>query len=319
MTQDVGRRKMAVAALSVLSNTALVVLKLIVGLMIGSVSIISEAIHSGVDLLAAIIAFAAVRVSGRQPDEEHPFGHGKWENISGTVEALLIFLAAGWIIYEAIHKLVKPVELAAVDWGVVVMLISVLANTIISTKLFRVGRETDSIALQADAWHLRTDVYTSLGVMIGLAAIWVGKRLGPGLDLQWVDPLAAIVVALLIVRAAWHLTAESVRGLLDTRLSREDEGWIRTYLQGVHDDVRGFHHLRTRKSGASRFIEMHLMVPATMSVDEAHGINDLVTAGIREHFPDSRVMIHIEPCDGDCSPSCRAGCRQPQYAGKNAE
>jgi cation diffusion facilitator family transporter len=149
--RSVLQRKTAVAILSVVSNSVLVILKLVVGISIGAVSIISEALHSAVDLLAAIIALAAVRISGRQADEDHPYGHGKYENISGAVEALLIFVAAAWITYEAIHKLMKPAPLAAVGWGIIVMLVSAVANTIVSARLFKVGRETDSLALQADA------------------------------------------------------------------------------------------------------------------------------------------------------------------------
>src|SRR5512136_1708331 len=147
---DAQRQKSAVAWLSVISNTALVTGKLIIGLLIGSVSVISEAIHSGVDLLAAVIALFAVKTSHRVADEDHPFGHGKVENISGTIEALLIFLAAGWIIYEAAHKLIRPEPLEAVGWGVGVMLVSSIANIVVSQMLFKVGRETDSMALQAD-------------------------------------------------------------------------------------------------------------------------------------------------------------------------
>ena len=149
------KQKSNVALLSVISNTSLVILKLIVGVMIGSVSVISEAIHSGVDLLAAIIALFAVRKSAKPADEDHPFGHDKVENISGTVEALLIFLAAGWIIFEAVKKLIEPEPLDEAGWGIAVMLLSVAANIFVSKKLFSVGEETDSVALKADAWHLR--------------------------------------------------------------------------------------------------------------------------------------------------------------------
>src|SRR5512137_1693635 len=141
--KDVDKRKASVARLSVISNTTLVLLKLAVGLAIGSVSVISEAIHSGVDLLAAIIALFAVRISGKPADQHHPFGHGKVENVSGTVEALLIFIAASWIIYEAVKKLINPQPLEEVGWGVVVMLVSAIANIIVSKMLFKVGRETD--------------------------------------------------------------------------------------------------------------------------------------------------------------------------------
>lgn len=195
---------------------------MLVGLSIGSVAVISEAIHSAVDLLAALIALFAVHTSAKPADVDHPFGHGKVENISGALEALLIFLAAGWIIYEAVPKLTHPAgESIQVGWGILVMLFSSVVNMLISQRLFIVGKKTDSIALQSDAWHLRTDVYTSAGVMLGLSIIWLGGKLFPAIDLHWVDPLAALVVALLIIKAAWKLTSEAVRDLLDSRLPEE--------------------------------------------------------------------------------------------------
>jgi cation diffusion facilitator family transporter len=158
-------KKVGVAAVSVAANVALIIVKVVVGVLMGSVAVISEAIHSGVDLLAAVIALLAVRASSQKADERHPYGHGKYENISGTVEALLIFGAAAWIIYEAVHKLIHPQEIEMAAWGAGVMLVSVIVNLVVGQRLFKVGKQTDSVALQADAWHHRTDVYTSAGVM----------------------------------------------------------------------------------------------------------------------------------------------------------
>ncbi len=313
------QKKTRVALLSVASNTTLVVLKLVVGIMIGSVSVISEAIHSGVDLLAAVIAYIAVRVSGKPADEEHPFGHGKYENVSGTVEALLIFVAAIWIIYEAIKKLLpflnptlerEPLELPTM--GIVVMLISVAANIFVSRKLFKVGKETDSRALEADAWHLQTDVYTSAGVMFGLLLIWAGKKLLPGVDLDWIDPVAAIAVALLIFRAAYHLTRESARDLLDTSLPAEEEEWIREYLRSLPPTIKGFHGLKTRKSGSERFVELHALVPVDMSVEESHRLTGRIKYAIRKHLAKTAITIHVEPCNGECSDECKQGCLSPE-------
>jgi cation diffusion facilitator family transporter len=302
------RRKSAVAWLSVISNTSLVAGKLVVGLLIGSVSVISEAIHSGVDLLAAVIALFAVKTSDKVADEEHPFGHGKIENISGTVEAVLIFFAAGWIIYEAAHKLLEPQPIEAAGWGVGVMLVSSVMNMIVSHRLFRVGKETDSIALQADAWHLRTDVYTSAGVMVGLSLILAGERFLPGTNLLWLDPVAAILVALMIVHAAWKLTVESGRDLLDASLPAEETVWIQEYLRAVGRSVRGFHHLRTRKSGSHRFVEFHLVVDKDLSVEASHHLSDTLTRAIKERLSGCTVTIHVEPCDGRCRPACIEGC-----------
>jgi cation diffusion facilitator family transporter len=261
-----------------------------------------------VDLLAAVIALFAVKASHKVPDEEHPFGHGKAENISGTVEAILIFLAAGWIVYEAVHKLLQPAPIGGLGWGVAVMLVSSVVNIAVSEMLFKVGRETDSVALQADAWHLRTDVYTSAGVMVGLGMILVGQRLLPGTDLLWLDPVAAIAVALLIVRAAWKLTKESGRDLMDASLPAGEIAWIRQRLNGLAPAVRGFHHLRTRKAGAARFIELHVVVDKDLTVERAHNLADAITRDIKAQLPGATVTIHVEPCDGQCRPACLDGC-----------
>jgi cation diffusion facilitator family transporter len=301
-------KKTSTAALSVLSNSLLIVLKVIVGLTIGSVSVLSEAIHSGVDLVAAVIAFFAVRASGREADERHPFGHGKYENLSGTIEALLIFVAAAWIIYEAVHKLINPQAMDMPAWGVGVMLVSAIVNTLVSKRLFKVGKETDSVALQADAWHLRTDVYTSIGVMLGLLVILISGQVWPSVDLSRLDPAIAIIVALMIMKAAWDLTRESARDLLDVSLPEHDVNWIADLVTGTWSQVRSFHRLRTRKAGSTRFIEFHVAVDDKMSVGEAHALGDDIVVAIKERQPESRVFIHIEPCDHACKDSCAEGC-----------
>ncbi len=306
MSQD--RRKIAAALLSVISNITLMTTKIIAGLLIGSVSIISEAIHSGIDLLAAVIALISVRTSSIPADEEHPFGHGKIENISGTIEALLIFAAAIWIIFEAARKLIHPEPLETVGWGVIVMAASVIINLIVSENLFRVGRETDSVALQADAWHLRTDVYTSAGVLLSLAIIGIGRQYRPDLYLDWLDPVAALAVAAIILRAAYNLTVQSARDLMDVQLPPEEAAWVRSLIMDRRPVIRGFHKMRTRKAGHFRFIEVHIQVDSKMSVEEAHQLTDDLSGRIREKYPDSTVTIHVEPCQGDCLDECLEGC-----------
>ncbi|HAR97634.1 MAG TPA: cation transporter [Syntrophus sp. (in: bacteria)] len=302
------QEKIRAARLSIASNSLLILFKLIVGLSIGAVSILSEAIHSAVDLVAAVIALFSVRTSSVPADTRHPFGHGKVENISGVVEALLIFLAAGWIIYEAVERILHPRPLGYIAWGIAVMLISAAANYFVSAWLFRIGRAADSIALKADAWHLRTDVYTSAGVMAGLAAIWLGQRFAPDLDLHWLDPAVAIAVALLIIRAAWHLTLQSARDLLDVQLPPEEEAWIRQLIIDHRPIIHGFHRLRTRKAGNFRFVEFHMKVDPDMSVQESHRITEELARAIEGHFPSASVTIHTEPCDGDCVGNCLTGC-----------
>lgn len=302
------KRKIRVARISVLSNAILVAGKLAVGLIIGSVSIMSEAIHSGVDLLAAVIALFSVSTSSLPPDRNHPFGHGKVENISGTIEAVLIFAAAGWIIFEAVKKISNPQPIDTISWGVLIMLISSVVNALVSEMLFKVGRETDSVALQADAWHLRTDVYTSAGVMLSLLAIWAGGFLFPGTDLNWLDPAAAIAVALLIIKAAYRLTVDSARDLMDVQLPDEEESWIGQLIREHSPDVHGYHRLRTRKSGHYRFVEFHLKVDPQMSVEASHLITEDLSRHIEDRFPETSVTIHIEPCKHGCNGYCLSGC-----------
>ncbi len=197
--------KTSAAGLSIISNSLLVALKLAAGIIMGSVSVISEGAHSAVDLLAAVIAFFSIRAAAKPADEEHEFGHGKIENISGTIEALLIFGAAGLIIYQAIHKIITGAKPEFLTYGIGIMAFSAVLNFFVSRFLHRIANRTDSVALEADAWHLTTDVYTSLGVFAGLIVVEIT---------HWyiLDPIIAICVALLIVRAAWHITWKSVSG-----------------------------------------------------------------------------------------------------------
>jgi len=305
---DAPQRKSRAALISVISNTGLVLLKLVTGLFMGSVAVLSEAAHSAVDLIAAVIAFFSVKASGKPADAGHPFGHGKIENISGTVEALLIFLAAGWIIFEAIEKLRSPKPLEVLGWGIAVMMVSALVNLAVSRMLFRVGRETDSPALEADAWHLRTDVYTSAGVTAGLALIALGNLVLPGRDFHWLDPVAGIVVALFIIKAAYDLTVRSAKDLMDVPLPAREEKRVREIIAGGRPVIRGYHYLRTRKAGSDRFIEFHIQVDSRMTVEESHELARKLTGAIKEQFPHTTVTIHIEPCNGECSDKCLKGC-----------
>jgi cation diffusion facilitator family transporter len=302
------REKTRVAWLSVISNASLVTGKLVVGMLIGSVSVLSEAIHSGVDLIAALIALFAVKTSSRPADEGHPYGHGKVENLSGAIEALLIFLAAGWIIYESVEKFRHPQPLERVGWGVGIMLISSVVNFLVSNRLFRVGHQTNSAALLADAWHLRTDVLASAGVMGGLLVVWLGYWLVPQADLRWVDPLAALAVALLILKAAYDVTIQAGRDLLDARLSADEEALIIEHVESFSPTVRGIHRLRTRRSGPHRFVDFHMRVDGNMTVTHTHDISHQIANAIEEHYPGTTVNIHIEPCNRDCYPECQNHC-----------
>ena len=280
---DIQKQKTSVALLSVVSNSILVILKLVTGLLTGSVSVLSEAVHSSMDLIASVIAFFAVRISARRPDAEHPFGHGKVEDISALAEALLIVIAAVWIVVEAISKIISPQPLETLDWGIAVMLLSVVANIIVSHLLFKVGKKADSPALIADAWHLRTDVWTSAGVLAGLSIIWVGARLWPEVNLSWIDPVAAMMVAMLILRAAITLTMGATKDLIDTSPPAHELYWLSGYLESWYPTVRSIHRIRTRKSGAARFIDLHIVVDPAMTVSDSHAITEKMTAAVREN------------------------------------
>lgn len=286
--------KRGAAALSIFSNSCLVLLKLVIGVLTHSVSVISEAAHSAIDLSASIIAFFSVRASDVPADEDHPFGHGKIENVSGVIEALLIFGAAVFIIVEAVHKLTHPGQQEVVPIpGIAVMAVSVVANFLISRLLFKVARETDSVALEADGHHLRTDVWTSLGVFGGLVVMQIMKLLNiPGANV--VDCAVAIGVAFLIMKVAYTLTREAGSPLVDTRLPQDEVERVRDILL-ADDRVIGFHKLRTRKAGPARHIDVHIIVSEKLSVGQAHEVAEQVEDRIRETLGFVQVVTHVEP------------------------
>lgn len=261
-------------------------MKLVVGIVSGSVSIISEAIHSSMDLLAALIAFFSVKVSDDPPDSKHPYGHGKVENISGVIEAILIFAAAGLIIFQAVRKLAgEPYELEIVWIGMLIMIVSAIVNFIVSRRLYNIARKTKSIALEADALHLKTDVYTSAGVAAGLGLIAVT-------GLKWLDPVVAILVAFLIVYESFLLLKKAFSPLIDTAWS-EDE--IKVLEKRLSKMSVNYHDLRTRKAGSYRFIDMHVVIPEDRSVGDAHRYCDEIEDELSRNYENLSVVTHIEP------------------------
>lgn len=278
--------KTKIARLSVASNSLLIVMKLIVGIISGSVSILSEAIHSSMDLLAAVIAFLAVRVSDTPPDSRHPYGHGKVENISGVIEGILILVAAAMIIVEAIKKLLgEPSELESLWIGSIVMLVSAIINTIVSRKLYKVARETHSVALEADALHLKTDVYTSLGVAVGLGLIIVT-------GIKWFDPVVAILVAFFIIKESYNLISRAFSPLLDTAWGDAE---IEDLERRLNNMEVNYHDLRTRLAGNYRFIDIHVEIPESESVRNAHSYCDKIEDALKNAYSNLTVTIHVEP------------------------
>lgn len=281
-------RKDKVAFLSIVSNSMLIILKLIAGILSGSVSIISEAIHSSVDLVASIVAFFSVRASSKPADELHPYGHGKIENISGLIEGALILMASGMIILEAVRKMFDHTSIEDSNIAIGVMLIAAFVNFIVSKILHKVGKEEESMALQADALHLKTDVYTSLGVGLGIILIKIT-------GIHILDSIVAIIVALMIVKEAIELIKDGFDEIIDRRLCDEDEKEIRTVIEEHKSSFVDYHKLKTRKSGNMKHVDFHITVNPEVTVKETHDIVGNIKKDMNEKFKNVRVTVHIDP------------------------
>lgn len=287
------KRAAKTARLSIISNAALIAMKLAVGLASGSVSIISEAIHSLMDLAAALMAFLAIRVAQRPADADHPYGHEKFENVSGVVEAMLIFAASGLIIVEAVRKLISRQQVEFLELGVAVMVVSGAVNALVSRRLYRVAREEESVALEADALHLKTDVYSSFGVAAGLLLIVLLKRLFGFSWAYYLDPAIAIAIAAFILREAWKMLAKAFGPLIDASISADELAIVRESV-ARYSDVQ-MHNVRTRRAGGKRHIDFHLTVPESMSVLDSHELCDEIERTIEKRLRNTSVLIHTEP------------------------
>ena len=276
------------AGLSILSNGLIILFKLIAGFITGSMSIISEAIHSMSDFLASVITYAAVVHSSQPADEGHPFGHVRYEYVAGFIEGILIIFASFYIIWEASKKIINS-EIANFDstLGIIVMSIAIVANFIVSSYLFYVAKKTDSVALRADAQHLSTDIYSSLGVLLGLILIKITGNV-------LLDPLIAIFVALIILKAGINITKETLNNLVDGTLPKEDLKIITEILENC-DSIQGYKNLQSRKSGPNRDVNLTLICPEAMSIKDCHDICDKIELQIKEALPHTQITIHCEP------------------------
>jgi cation diffusion facilitator family transporter len=293
-------KKTSAAILSVISNTLLILLKVGAGFITGSVSILAEAIHSLLDLAAAIIAFFSVRMSDKPADAGHPFGHGKIEGISGSVEALLILVASGVIFYEAGMRIKTGTEIEFAEVGIGIMLVSILVNILVSRRLYKVSRITDSLALEADAGHLAADVYSSLAVIVSLLIV----RL-TGLNI--LDPLVAIGVGIYIMNIAYVLLRKSSGMLIDESLPSSEETEIKACIMEHSRQLVGFHELRTRRVGSERHIDLHLVMARDASLAVTHEICDHIEGDLKARFGHATITIHVEPCQGECG-ECSVSC-----------
>lgn len=281
------------AKISLVVVTGLIGLKVVVAVITGSLSIFAQAADSLLDLFAVIITFLAVVMAARPADEEHPFGHGKVENIAAVVQAVLIFTAGGLIIYSAVRRIIVGATVELAEAGIGVMVVSIIASIFLSRHLLKVARATDSISLEANARNIATDVYSAVGVLVGLVVIRF-----TGLNI--IDPIVALVVALLILKVGYEVMRRSFGGLIDVRLPEVEESVIRSCIMEHDGELVGFHELRTRKSGSQRYIDLHLVMPKHVSVEEAHRVCDEVEQGIKKRLLGSSVIIHVEPCSEEC-------------------
>ncbi|OQV48469.1 cation diffusion facilitator family transporter [Bacillus velezensis] len=277
-----------IAFLSVISNSLVVMLKIVVGIITGSVAILSEAIHSFLDLIAAFIAFISVRISKKPADTGHPYGHGKVENLSGTIETILIFAAGIWMIYECVQKLVNPAPVHLPVLGIVVMLAGALINLIVSKFVKREAEKVNSVAMKSNALHLLTDVYTSLGVAASLLVVTLT---------EWyiLDPIIGMALAVYIIYEAFKLMKEAFPPLIDTRLSEEEEKTILKIIETFQQEFIEIHDFRTRRSGPQEYIDFHLVVASHVTIKDVHDLCDRIERDITNEFKQAQVMIHPEP------------------------
>jgi cation diffusion facilitator family transporter len=284
-------RKARAARVSILSNTGLIVLKVVAGVITGSVAIITEAVHSAVDLVASVVAYFSVRKAEEPADRSHPYGHEKVENLAAALEGVLIVLGAAIIIYEAIGKLSGGAEIERLGIGIAVIGFSAAVNFGISGYLYRQARLTDSPALEGDAAHLRTDAFTSLGVLVALALVAIT-------GVQELDAIAALVVAVAIVFAGVRLVSRSSRVLVDEALPEDELARIEAAIDaGGAPEVIGHHKLRARRAGSRRYIDLHVQFARGTTLERAHQLSHELQNAIRAQVGGADVLIHLEPED----------------------
>jgi cation diffusion facilitator family transporter len=279
---------------SLIAAVGLTGFKIVVGLTTGSLGILAEAAHSGLDLMAALMTFLAVGISGKPADHNHLYGHGKAENLSALFETLLLLVTCVWIIYEATHRLLfHPVELKVTFWSFAVMITSIVVDVSRSRVLYRAARKYNSQALEADALHFSTDIWSSGVVILGLVCVKIGGRV-PGLAfLHQADSIAAILVGLIVVYISVNLGVRTVQALLDVAPS----GIERKIISAVEvlPGVTGCHHVRVRYSGPQLFVDIHVLLEGNQTLKDAHNLTEEIENTIQKLIPNADVTVHPEP------------------------
>ena len=283
------------AWLSIAAAVTTISLKAGAYLFTGSVGLLSDAIESIVNLLAAVMALTMLTIAARPPDDSHAYGHGKAEYFSSNVEGVLIFIAAGGIAFTAIERIFNPREIEQVGIGLAISMVATIVNFTVARILAKAGKEYSSITLEADSHHLMTDVWTSIGVVVGVGAVALTG---------WIilDPIIALVVSANIVKTAVQLIRRSVDGLMDASLSKEEMQAVEEVLDKYRDEHKiDFHALRTRQAGSRHFISVHVLVPGAWTVHDAHQFAEDIEADIRAVVQNSVAFTHLEPIEDEIS------------------
>ena len=281
----------AAAALSIVSNSTLILLKVIAGTVTGSVALLTEALHSSFDLIASVVAFVSVRKADVPADADHPYGHEKFEDMAAAIVGMLILVGSGVIVFESVRRLVVGGEVHALGFGIAVLAISIAVNLVVSARLSRRAGETGSPALEADASHLRTDAATSAGVLLGLVGVQITGA-------QWLDPVVALLVAFSIVVAGVRILRSSSRVLIDEALPADELAAITEEVRGFGPrGVAGFHKLRARRAGARRYVDLHVQFRSGTTLEAAHATSHVLQRAIRSRLTGADVLIHLEPED----------------------
>jgi len=283
------RTKSGAAALSIASNALLIAIKLAAGAITGSIAILTEAIHSLIDLVASVIAFISVRKADEPADEEHPYGHEKVENLAANIEGILILVGAAVIVYEASHRLAVGASVESLGVGIAVMGFSIVANLVVSGVLYRQARVHESPALEGDAAHLRTDALTSAGVLVGLALVQITGAAA-------FDSITALVVAAAIVSAGINIIRRSSGVLVDEALPDAEMDRIEQAIATARTpEVAGYHKLRARRAGRRRHIDFHVQYRSGTTLERAHELAHEMRDSIEAEIPQAEVLIHAEP------------------------
>ena len=284
------------AWLSIAAAIATILLKGVAWWLTGSVGLLSDALESFVNLAGALMALAILSRAAAPADDRHAYGHGKAEYFSSAFEGFLILLAAVSIAYTAIERFLHPQAIEAVGIGLLVSVVASFINLFAARELLKAGRAHNSITLEADARHLMTDVWTSVGVIIGVGLVWVSGWL-------WLDPLIALIVAANIVWTGWQLLQRSASGLMDEAIPKEQIEAIKAVLENYRGQGLDFHALRTRQAGRQAFISMHVLVPGDWTVQRGHDRLEQIEADIRAAIPFSQLTTHLEPIEDPLSHS----------------